>query len=103
MDFLAFFIQAILSRKKNSKLIIIQAFFFIKTVVPDEAALLTVLGNCRITHKVSVLMYGIHIKEKNTFRIQIVIYQTKYLKKFFSLRDIIQAVTHTDHRTYRTI
>ena len=48
-------------------------------------------------------MYGIHVKQKNAFRIQIIIYQFKHMTQFISVRNIVQTVTDTYHSPHRTI
>ena len=48
-------------------------------------------------------MYCVHIKQKKSLRIQIIIDQAENLKKFLSLRNVIQTVTDTDYSTDSSI
>ena len=72
----------------RDRFIIVEPFFLIITVIPDETSLITVLCNRGISQQIPVFMYGIHVKQENAFRIQIIIYQFKHMTQFISVRNI---------------
>ena len=95
MDFLCLLIQSVLSRKKNCQFIIVQSLFLIVAVVPDETSLITVFCDRRIPKDIPVLMYGIHIKQEDSLRVKVIIYQFKNMTQFIPVCNIIETVADT--------
>jgi len=103
MLFFAFLIQTIFSRKKKRQFIHIQVLLLIIAVLPDEASVFSVFCNSRISDHITVFMNCVHIKNKKSTRIKIIIYQCKNILQIFFICQIIHTVTDTDHCTDCTI
>ena len=103
MLFLTLLIQPVLSWQKQRQFINIQSIFHVITVFPDKTSVLSVLSDRSIPDHITILMNRIHVKNKKTARVQIIIDQSKDIFQIFLICQIIHAVTDTDHSTNRTI
>ena len=61
-------------------------------VFPDETALLPIFRKRIVREQPLVFVNGIHIKEEDTARIQIVVDQPKHLREFFRAAEIIHRI-----------
>ena len=64
-------------------------------IIPDEAAVFSVLSNCCIADHISVFVKSIEIKYEKTFRIKEIVHQLKGIHNLLILQHIIYAVTDT--------
>ena len=75
MSFFVFGITAILVPDKQSQVIFIDHLTFVKIIFPDKAALFPVFRNGLFTQLFPVFVHGIHVKDENPLRIQIIVCQ----------------------------
>ena len=83
--------------------VMIQVLLLIIAVLPDEASFLPVLCNGGIPDHGLVFVYRVHIKQKDSVGIQVIVHQGKYMLQFLFLCYVIQAVAHADNRSYGSV
>ena len=103
MNFLCFLIEPVFPWNKKSQLIGIDPGFLIIAVLPDETSFLPVLCNGGIPDHGLVFVYRVHIKQKDSVGIQVIVHQGKYMLQFLFLCYVIQAVAHADNRSYGSV
>ena len=75
----------------------------IEIILPDEAALLTVFRNRRLSQKIPVLVYRIQVKNKDAILLQILVHTRKHLAQIRFLQNVIHGIADRHHRAHASV
>ena len=103
MYFLVLSEQTVFFRQKQRQLIFIDSCLFIKEILPDKAAFLPVFRDGGISDHIPVFIQCVHIKDKYSPGIQIIVHQPEHLQQLFLLKDVIHGIADADHCLHGTV
>ena len=85
------------------QIVFVYGTLLIEIILPDEAALLAVFRNRRLSQKIPVLVYRIQVKNKDAILLQILVHTRKHLAQIRFLQNVIHGIADRHHRAHASV
>ena len=103
MDLFHPFVQAVFLLNKKRQIVLISPGLRVIIIFPDKACALAVFRDRPIAHHLTKLIRRIHIKQKDTARVEIIVGKSKNRCQIFFCQHIIHTITDADDRPDRSV